>query len=176
MTDTEMIGLLKSSPQRGLAAVVERYGAYVYKIAYTKLGDVCSEEDIEETVSDIFLRFFRSAESAGFEMRSVRGYLSVVAQRHCIDVFRRRRTQPETVSFEEIEDTIADSGTEQDTELYEALQALGEPDTTIFIRKYYFGQKTADIAREMNIRPNTVDKHLSRGLVRLRKILKKGEG
>ncbi len=176
MTDTEIIELLKCSPQRGLASAVERYSAYVYKIAYTKLGDVCSEQDIEEAVSDIFLRFFRSAESTGFDMRSVRGYLSVVAERHCIDVFRRRKTLPERVPIDDIAETAAVAEPEPDTELYDALQALGEPDTTIFIRKYFFGQKTADIAREMNIKPNTVDKRISRGLDKLRKMLNKEVG
>ena len=62
MTDIEIIALLRSSPQKGLAAVFDRYSAYVYKIVYTKLGDICTNEDIEEAVSDIFFKFYQSVQ------------------------------------------------------------------------------------------------------------------
>ena len=151
MTDIEIIALLRSSPQKGLAAVFDRYSAYVYKIVYTKLGDICTNEDIEEAVSDIFFKFYQSVQKDNREIHSLRGYLSLIAERHCIDVFRIRKNHIEPISYDE---------------------ALGEPDTTIFIRKYFFGQKSSDIALEMNLKPNTVDKRISRGLIKLRKILK----
>ena len=68
MEDNELLGLLKNSPQKGLAAVVKQYSAYVYKIAYTRLGRVCSREDIEEAVSDIFMRFFLASQNDGTEI------------------------------------------------------------------------------------------------------------
>lgn len=68
MEDNELLGLLKNSPQEGLAAVVKQYSAYVYKIAYTRLGRVCSREDIEEAVSDIFMRFFLASQNDGTEI------------------------------------------------------------------------------------------------------------
>ena len=58
MNDKELLRLLKAEPERGLAQTVGQYSAYVYKIAFTRLGEVCSKEDIEEAVSDIFLAFF----------------------------------------------------------------------------------------------------------------------
>lgn len=172
MTDIEIIALLRSSPQKGLAAVFDRYSAYVYKIVYTKLGDICTNEDIEEAVSDIFFKFYQSVQKDNREIHSLRGYLSLIAERHCIDVFRSRTNDIEPISYDEISDTISSPDRQPDTELYDALKALGEPDTTIFIRKYFFGQKSSDIALEMNLKPNTVDKRISRGLIKLRKILK----
>ncbi|SFC99491.1 sigma factor-like helix-turn-helix DNA-binding protein [Ruminococcus albus] len=141
MNDTELIGMLQSSPQSGMAALIKRYSGYVFKIVYTKLGGLYTEQDMEEAVSDIFLRFYRAGEKDGFRIRSLRGLLSLIAERHCIDV----------------------------------LKELGEPDTTIFIRKYFFGQRSSDIAREMKMNANTVDKRISRGLVRLRKMLEEGK-
>ena len=44
-----------------------------------------------------------------------------------------------------------------------------------FMRKYFYGQKTADIARDLEMKENTVYKHIERGLSKLRKILEKGE-
>lgn len=176
MTDKELIELLKSSPQDGLAAVIKRYSAYVYKIVCTKLGSIYSEQDIEEIVSDIFLKFYRSSQKDGFRIRSLRGYLSLIAERHCIDILRTRKQNIDEILFDDIADTVAfEEEPQPDTELYDALLALGEPDTTIFIRKYFFGQRSSDIAKEMNMKVNTVDKRISRGLVKLRKMLEEGK-
>jgi RNA polymerase sigma-70 factor (ECF subfamily) len=48
---------------------------------------------------------------------------------------------------------------------------LGEPDREIIIRKYYFGQKSKEIAGVLNLRENTVDKKISRGLKKLKILL-----
>lgn len=56
------------------------------------------------------------------------------------------------------------------------MAALGRPDSEIFMRKYFYGQKRRDIAEELGMKTNTVDKIVSRGLVKLRKILDEQEG
>ena len=148
------------------------------KIAYTRLGSVCSREDIEEAVSDVFLKFYTAGTKNGFRFMSVRGALSVIAGRHCIDLFRQRSGRPETVSLDEIIEFTEDTSQRQNerySRIAEAVDQLEEPDRTIFLRKYFFGQKTADIAKDLDMRPNTVDKRVTRGLARLRKIMEEGE-
>ncbi|WP_024857061.1 RNA polymerase sigma factor [Ruminococcus albus] len=173
MTDKELIEKLKSSPQAGLAAVVDRYTAYVMKIARTKLNGICSSEDIEEAVSDIFFKFYQTGQSNGFDIRSVRAYLSVIAGRHCTDVFRKHISSPDILPLEDAGEIPAQEPlSDNRTTLAAAVKKLGEPDTSIFIRKYFFGQKTKEIAEELHLNPKAVDKRVSRGLVKLRKILK----
>ncbi len=172
MKDKELLELLRGEPQKGLAAVVERYSAYVIKIARTKLGGLCTNEDIEELVSDVFYGFYRHGCKCGFEIRSPRGCLAIIAERRCIDLIDRIMKNGESISIDEIADFLPDEiPTDDHSRLTEALKRLGEPDTSIFIRKYFLGQRTADIAMELHMKPNTVDKRISRGLVRLRKIL-----
>lgn len=177
MSDNELVELLKRDSEQGLAAVVVRYSAYVMKIARTKLSGICPREDIEETVSDVFYLFYRQGKRCGFEIRSLRAYLSLIAERRCIDVFRQLIKREDTLPLDEAALSIADEAdTDGDyTALAESIKRLGEPDTSIFIRKYFYGQKTADIAAELNIRPNTVDKRISRGLVKLRKMMEEEE-
>ncbi len=170
MNDKELLRLLKADPERGLAQTVGQYGAYVYKIAFTRLGEVCSKEDIEEAVSDIFLAFFEEGRKRGFDVRSVGGFLTVIAKRHCIDVFRRESRREKSASLDELENTLSENAA-PDTELIEAIKQLGEPDRYIFIRKYWFGQSNADIARELGMKPGTLNTRISRGLDKLKKIL-----
>ena len=66
--------------------------------------------------------------------------------------------------------TIADRET-----LLWALKELGEPDTQIFLRKYYLGQSTKEIAASLDIKENTIDKKVQRGLAKLRRLLEGGE-
>ena len=178
MTDEELLLLLRSDPRRGLETVIRQYTAYVMKIAYLRLGSVCSREDMEEAVSDIFMKFYSAGQKNGFDFSSVRGCLSIIAGRHCVDIFRKVTGRPEMVSLDEIieytEDT-SQGGEDSYSGIAEAVDALGEPDRTIFLRKYFFGQKTADIAKDLDMKPNTVDKRVTRGLVRLRKMLEEGE-
>lgn len=178
MTDKELLLLLRSNPQVGLVSVVRQYSNYVLKIAYTRLESVCTYEDIEEVVSDIFLKFFNTGMKNNFEFESVRGSLSIIAGRYCIDIFRQKCRHTKEISLDEIIEFVADETphrSEQNSRIAEAVNSLGEPDKSIFIRKYFFGQKTADIAKELHMKSNTVDKRISRGLVKLRKMLKEGE-
>lgn len=174
MTDKELTDLLKSNPQNGLAAVVGQYSAYVYKIVSIKLNTVCTIEDMEEAVSDVFLLFYRSGKRCGFDMRSIKSYLAVIARRHCANLYNRRFTNSDDISFDEIADML---GEERDNALEsvlcDAIKSLGSTDEEIFIRRYFFGQPVKDIAHELHMKPNTVDKRISRGLIKLKKILEK---
>lgn len=175
MTEKELLCLLRSDPQRGLAATVDKYSGYVLKIAHTKLYGLCTEEDIEEAVSDIFMAFYTSGRRCGFEIRSLTAYISLIAERHCLNLFRQARRRRETVPFEEVENTFyVETNKTDSSELSEAIKSLGEPDTTIFLRKYFFGQKNSDIAKELGMKTNTVNQRISRGLKKLRKILEEG--
>ena len=178
MTDNELIILLKKDPERGLTKVVDKYSGYVYKIAYSKLSGVCRREDIEEASSDIFMKFYEYITSTEKPVTVVAPYLAVIAKRHSINLYKRYISAAEVISFEEIADTVAFESDESYTRqrLIEAVVALGKPDSEIFMRKYFYGQKSREIAEELGMKTNTVDKIVSRGLVKLRKILNEQEG
>lgn len=176
MTDKQIAQLLKSDCESGLTAAVKQYSGYVYKIVLTRLSGVCAKEDIDEAVSDIFFKLF-SAAKEGKEFTSVGGYLSVIAQRHCIDIFRKVTGKAQTVPLDEVQELSSEDDifAESSAELMEAIKALGEPDTQIFLRRYFFGQRSKDIAAELGMNVPAVNKRISRGLVRLKSILKEGE-
>lgn len=173
MNDMKLLMMLRSDPEQGLAQVVRQYSAYVHKVTYTRLRDVCTKEDIEEAVSDIFLMFYNIGKKTSFDMRSVQAVLSVVAKRHCINIFHRQCRQEETLTYDDLENIISDNESDN-TELIEAIKQLGEPDCLIIIRKYYFGQKNIDIAKDLGMNISTLNMRISRGLKKLKKILEEG--
>ena len=59
MTQEEILVLMKTDPEKGMLNLAEQYTALVWKVVWGKLSGICQEEDVEETVSDVFLDFYR---------------------------------------------------------------------------------------------------------------------
>ncbi len=172
MTDNELLRLLKTDPRNGLAEVVGQYSTYVMKIAYLRLNDICTNEDIEEAVSDIFLKFFQFGCKNNFEISSVKAVLSVISARHCVDIFRKKMQEISSVSFDEIPNEIGISETyPSDSIAADILKKLSDTDRRIIVRRYFFGQKSKEIAKALNMKPSAIDTRISRALVRLRKMI-----
>ena len=60
-------------------------------------------------------------------------------------------------------------------EVLGAINALGEPDTSIIIRKYYLGESSAEIAKALDLTVSNVDTRAHRALNKLRNLFG-GEG
>ncbi len=52
--------------------------------------------------------------------------------------------------------------------LVASVLALGEPDSTILLCRYYFGMRTREIAKKVGMKENTVDQRLRRALAKLK--------
>ena len=173
MNDEELLELLRADGETGLRAVLDKYSGYIYRIASSKLGSVASREDIEEAVSDVFALFYSYAKDRGFELPSVQAYLAVIAKRHCINLYKKAIKGIEEISYEQAQEFIgqSDKTSELHRELIDAIKRLGEPDSEIMLRKYFLGQKSREIAHDLGLKQNTVDKKISRGLKKLKTIL-----
>ena len=175
-SDKELLSLLLQTPEQGLEIIMDRYMAFVYTIVYGKLSDICKKQDIEECVSDVFFEIYRTRSLIDLEKGSLKAYLAVVAKRRAIDVFRKHKGSAEEISLDEFDhDWFAskDSVTDNETSdiLVDEIKALGEPDSQILIRKYYFGQSAKAIARALGLKENTVNKRASRALAKLKEAL-----
>lgn len=180
MTQEELLMLIRSDKDKGMQAILNQYSALVYKIAWSKLSSLCSAQDIEEAVSDVFIEFYRCAESIDLEKGSLTSFIMLLAQRRSVDAFRKfTRLQYMyslvdniAVENERTEDTILQI--EERQELFNAILALGEPDSTIIFRRYYFGETYEEIGKRLTMSANAVNKRCLRALDRLR-LMMKGE-
>jgi len=181
IADKELLLLLKTDPENGLEALMDSYIGLVYTIVSRKLVSISSKEDIEECVSDIFYVFYTQRDAIDLEKGSVKAYLSTMAKRRAIDRFRQMKHSANKscpldaleyeleAEKENVECNVFASETKE--MLRCGIIALGEPDSEIFIRKYYFGQSTKEIAKAVKVKENTIDKKVSRGLGKLRQAL-----
>jgi len=178
--DKELLLLLNQHPEKGLAKMMDSYLALVYTIVYGKLSGICNKQDIEECVSDVFFEIYRTRSRIDVEKGALKSYLAVVAKRKAIDVFRKQRPNAGDIALDafahdwvasdaDVEKAVV-AGETADL-LIQGIKALGEPDSEIMIRKYYFGQSTKIIAKALAIKENTVDKKVSRALQKLNQAL-----
>jgi RNA polymerase sigma-70 factor (ECF subfamily) len=174
------IELLKSKPEDGIKKAMDLYMPYVYTIVRNNLKTVCDQGEIEECVSDIFIDVFKKRNVIDPERGSLKAFICVLSQKKSIDVFRKKIKKLkyesadvlyETIDLNEnIEQKVMDSETSQ--EIADCILSMENTDREIFIRKFYFGENSGQIAERLGITTNTVDKRVSRGYIKLRTMLK----
>ena len=178
MTEHELRDLIAQSKEDGFRALFLQYQAFVYSIIWGRLRTVCTKEDAEECVSDVFASVFLHFDNIA--EGSLQGYLGVTAKRAAIDRFRKQISRKDTLSLSDEtipepvspEDVAAETeAAEISAELYAEICALGEPDATIIIQKYFYNRKSEEIAKAVGLQTINVRVRLSRALKRLRKRL-----
>lgn len=166
MTDDKLLERLKRRDEGGLKILISKYSAYVGTIVYNTIGSSASNEDLEEVVSDVFLAIWEHSEKI-FELK---GYIATTARNKALNKLKNI-----TLMYElNDNDTRGGDETVEEVErrevtriLYEAIEALGEPDCEIFFRYYYNNEKIRDIAEELNVNASTVKSKLKRGKEKL---------
>lgn len=78
MKDKRLIIKLKKNAAGALDSIINKYSSYVYTVVYNIMSGAMTEEDIEETVSDAFIKLWKNS---GFlqEDKPLLPYLSVIA-------------------------------------------------------------------------------------------------
>lgn len=180
MTQEEILALMKSDSDKGMEAVTKQYTALVYKIVLNKLSSLCSQEDIEEIVSDVFVELYRKYETIDFSKGSLTAFIMLLAQRRSVDAFRKavKNKNAYTVLSEDISDTDTIftediiMKTEERNLLFDSILELGEPESTIIFRKYYFGETFAEIGKRLSMSANAVNKRYLRSIEKLSLMMK----
>ena len=180
MFDNALIKLIKHNTEKGMSALMEQYTGLVYTVVKNKISTVCGAEDIEETVSDVFVAFYNQIDNVDLEKGSLSAYLISIAKRKAVDKFRMVSKSFEISTdddgFIEISDSFNLENETEKNELYcnliNEINSLGEPDSTIIFCRYYLGFKSKEIAQLISLSDDNVRKRLQRALKKLEMKLK----
>ena len=182
MFDSALLKMIKSDKNKGLSHLIDQYTPLVYTVVRNKISSVCSAEDIEETVSDVFIAFYNQLDSVDLSKGSIAAYLMTIAKRKAVDVFRKNASKQEVKPVEdednliELPDSFSLEDEVQQKELRQKLisviNSLGEPDSTIIIHKFYLRESSKDIAQLTGLSSDNVRKRLQRALRKIEKELK----
>ena len=181
MTGSEYRSLLKKSPHKARRDLFDEYYSYIYTIVRGRLLDFPTEET-EECVSDVFAQVYIMLEDSQDYSGELRGIIATLAKRRATDRFRSLTSAKRKVTYiddEEAELTAPGDTPEEHLEkeqlrdiIIGVIERLGKPDSEIIIRKYYYGQSSADIAATLEMKPSAVRMRCARAMKKLRAALK----
>lgn len=177
--DEKLISKIKRKRRGALERIIERYTPYVSAVVYNIAAEMLTKEDAEEIVLDTFLSLWRSAESFDSQKGCLRTYLGVIAHNLAADRLRRLHINSEldeSMISREDEPYIKLERSEERRAMIQLIQELGEPDSEIFMRYYYYDEKISYISKVMSIKNGTVKSKLARGRRRLKEILERRNG
>ena len=148
---------------------------FVYSIVHKKIKTVATYEDIEETVSDVFIKVYNSLDAFDSSKSSIKTFVATIASNTAIDKYRYllKRVNLSNELFYDIQDANSDLENkyikkEEQKRVFDAILALKEPDRTIVFRKYYLDETFVCIAKEIGCSPNAAVKRLKRVLEKLK--------
>ena len=181
MEDSKLLRLLHKDPSAGMEQLMNQYAGLIYAVVKSKLnGPHYVSSDLEDCVADVFSEFYTALAKYDPTISSIKSYLCVLARYHATDIARKRERQRGDVSLDDGDSLlqIADSFTVEGDftedalrhEVLSAVKALGEPDASIIIRKYYFGESSKEIADVLKLTVSNVDTRAHRALNKLRKL------
>ena len=178
MDDKKLIKLMDQNPGQAIHELINRYGDSISTICRNFLFD-CSEDDMEEAIADTYIHFWQHREKFRLnETYSLKSYLYAIARNAARDK-RRSLKKADIYSLEELELVlISEENIEKEYEkkeleavLHTCLERMKEPDKTIFLYRYFYGYKTGEIGKMLNLPTKKVENILYRGKEKLRKDL-----
>ena len=179
MDDRKIIELFFARDERALRECEERYGKYCETIAKNILA---SDEDADEIVNDTLLRAWNTIPPE--DPKSLKVYLGTLSRNLSLDRYRKMTAEKKggcevSLCLEEAEEFLADTSEEYDKSelsalLNEFLHSLPERECDIFVRRYFYCDSTAEIARRFALKETNVLVILSRTRKKLKNALEKG--
>jgi RNA polymerase sigma-70 factor (ECF subfamily) len=175
---TDLSTLMKTDPNAGIRTLLDRYGGLAY-VTVRRVLKGFPDDDVEECVSDVFYYLYRHRRRLDFSDAAFKSYLIRTAEHKALDLLRKSARTP--VPSEDVlwDETASDRSAEEEAiallshdELILRIRALGEPDATILLSKYWLGMTSAEIGERLDMKPNTVVQRTKRALKKIREAWK----
>lgn len=167
-SDETIVELYWQRDETAIQATGEKYGRYLYTIAYNIIHD---SMDCEECLNDTYLGTWHAIPPA--KPNALRAFLSRIMRNVATDRYRARHASTRipcelTVSLDELRDSMGyASSMEREYAIHRLaellniyLRGLSSQGEFIFVCRYYYADRVADIAQMLGVSPNTVYREL----------------
>ena len=170
MNDEKIIIAIRNRSEGAINETIDKYSKLLWSIIGKVLNNIGSVQDIEECVADTFIYLWENPHKFDPSRGKLKSWLSIIARTKAIAKTR-------TISLEStilVSDLgIVDDMIQEETRrvLIAAVNALGEPDREILVRRYYYEQKPKEIALALNLSVKQVNNRLYQTKQKLREAL-----
>ena len=169
--DAELIQRTLLGDESAFGFLVDKYKGSVHALAYRKLGDFHTAEEITQ---DTFLKAYQKLSTLKDPARFP-GWLYVIAARCCISWLRQNRLQTESFDSLKREMNTQSWAKYADARLHEevhnALESLPESERTVLTLYYMAGMTCEEIGRFIGTSCGAVRDRLYRARIRLKEEL-----
>ena len=169
--DAELIQRTLEGDESAFGFLVDKYKGSVHTLAYRKLGDFHTAEEITQ---DTFLKAYQKLSTLKDPGRFP-GWLYVIAARCCISWFRQNRVQTESLDSVK-EEMNTQSWTKYTDarlreEVHNALESLPESERTVLTLYYMAGMTSEEIGRFIGTSCGAIRDRLYRARMHLKEEL-----
>lgn len=175
--DVQLIHKILSGDDEAFTALVRKYQKSVHALAWRKIGDFHSAEDITQ---DTFLQVYKKLSTLK-DPRQFAGWLYVITNRRCLNWIRNNRTAQQVLERATVEtfdksaysryvsdQREAESAEQRQHIVKQLLEKLPESERTV-MTLYYLGEMTTrEIGKFLGVSVNTITSRLQRARKRLR--------
>lgn len=179
MDEKEIIDLYWNRSEDAITETDALFGRRLRRLANRILQD---QENAEESVNDTYLKTWNSIPKA--RPQYLYAYISAICRHVCLDLLDWKQAEKRNAEIvaitDEIELCIPDSQEEnrlQSKQIAEAmdvfLESLPEQSRLIFLRRYWYADSVADIARRYSLTESKVKMQLLRTRGKLKDYLEK---
>ena len=181
MEDKRIIEMYWQRDEQALTLTRHKYGAYCHAIAWQILH---SREDADECENDTYLRAWNAMPPD--RPQGLRAYLGAVTRRLSLDRWRERKSQKRgggevALSLDELGECVPHPDTVSETVdaaqtaavLSTFLRSLPPAECDVFLRRYWYFDSVAQIAKRFGYSESKVKMTLSRTRDKLRVCLEK---
>ena len=169
--DAELIQRTLEGDESAFGFLVDKYKGSVHALAYRKLGDFHTAEEITQ---DTFLKAYQKLSTLKDPGRFP-GWLYVIAARCCISWFRQNRLQTESLDSVEGEMNTQSWTKYTDArlreEVHNALESLPESERTVLTLYYMAGMTSEEIGRFIGTSCGAIRDRLYRARMHLKEEL-----
>lgn len=183
MHDADIVDLYWRRSDEAVIETQKKYGGYCYTIAFGFLGNV---QDAEECVNDTWLKAWNAMPQS--RPSHLGAFVGRITRALSFDCFRRNHAQKRgggelPLVLEELKGCVPSvpsaAQAVEDAELErlvnDFLHTLPARDCDIFLRRYWYAEPLADIARRYGLKLNTVKTSLFRSRGKLKSFLETEE-
>ena len=170
LTDEQIIDLYWQREERAIKETDDKYGSYLYRIAYNIVHDEC---DSEECQNDTYLGVWNAVPPN--RPLVFPAFLTQIMRRIAISRYREKMSKKRiptelTLAMEDLTEILHDEATvESELESIEIgrlisdyVKGLSDKQQYIFVARYYMAEPVSNIAKDLRINSSTVYKHLDK--------------
>lgn len=172
MTDEEyLVGLLNKDEDL-LRELIDKYTKLLWAVGskYLNHQQGISTQDIEELVSDVFIRLWKNPKGFDPSKGTLKTYLCMMTRSMALNKLKQK-SKDVTV---ELDDSITATLTKEESKMdwqtfYDAVMTLEEPMREIIIKRYFYEMKPQEIQKETGYDSKLIDNKLYQGKKQLQK-------